>query len=148
MKVILLADVKNLGKKGELVNVAEGYARNYLIPRKLAQAATEGNIKQLEQEREALERKKARELNQARQLSQKLSQMKVTLKVKAGEQGKLFGSITAKDIAEAIKSQLDVEVDKRKIELHEPIKSLGDYEVTIKLAPEVESKVYVKILEG
>ncbi|WP_422446309.1 50S ribosomal protein L9 [Thermoanaerobacterium sp. DL9XJH110] len=148
MKVILLADVKNLGKKGELVNVAEGYARNYLIPRKLAQPATEGNIKQLEQEREALERKKARELNQARQLSQKLSQMKVTLKVKAGEQGKLFGSITAKDIAEAIKSQLDVEVDKRKIELHEPIKSLGDYEVTIKLAPEVESKVYVKILEG
>jgi large subunit ribosomal protein L9 len=148
MKVILLADVKNLGKKGELVNVAEGYARNYLIPRKLAQAATEGNIKQLEQEREALERKKARELNQARELSQKLSKTQVTLKVKAGEQGKLFGSITTKDIAEAIKSQLKVDVDKRKIELDEPIKSLGDYEVTIKLAPEVESKVYVKILEG
>ena len=135
MKVILLEDVKKLGKKGDLIEVADGYARNYLLPRNLAREATEGGIKQLKQEKAALENKKRKERQQAQALAAKLSEMTVTLKVKSGEQGKLFGSVTSKDISEALKEQHDIEVDRRKIELQEPIKSLGNYEVDIKLAP-------------
>lgn len=148
MKVILLEDVKKLGKKGDLVDVADGYARNYLFPRKLAREATEGGIKQLNQEKAALENKKRKELEQAKALAAKLSQMTVTLKVKSGEQGKLFGSVTSKDLSEALKEQHGIEVDRRKIELVEPIKSLGIYEIGVKLAPDVEAKLKVKIVEG
>ncbi|HQA60256.1 MAG: 50S ribosomal protein L9 [Tepidanaerobacteraceae bacterium] len=148
MKVILLEDVKKLGKKGDLIEVADGYARNYLLPRNLAREATEGGIKQLKQEKAALENKKRKERQQAQALAAKLSEMTVTLKVKSGEQGKLFGSVTSKDISEALKEQHDIEVDRRKIELQEPIKSLGNYEVDIKLAPGIDAKLKVKIVEG
>ncbi len=148
MKVILLEDVKKLGKKGDLVNVADGYARNYLFPRNLAEEATSGSIKQLKQEKTALERKKQKEIETAKQIAEKLSQTSVTLKVKAGDKGKLFGSVTTKDISDALKKQHKVEIDKRKIEISEPIKSLGSYVVDIKLAPEVQTQVTVKIIEG
>jgi large subunit ribosomal protein L9 len=148
VKVILLEDVKKLGKKGDLIEVADGYARNYLLPRNLAREATEGGIKQLKQEKAALENKKRKERQQAQALAAKLSEMTVTLKVKSGEQGKLFGSVTSKDISEALKEQHDIEVDRRKIELQEPIKSLGNYEVDIKLAPGIDAKLKVKIVEG
>ena len=128
--------------------MADGYARNYLLPRNLAREATEGGIKQLKQEKAALENKKRKERQQAQALAAKLSEMTVTLKVKSGEQGKLFGSVTSKDISEALKEQHDIEVDRRKIELQEPIKSLGNYEVDIKLAPGIDAKLKVKIVEG
>ena len=148
MKVILLEDVKKLGKKGDLANVADGYARNYLFPRNLAEEATTGGIKQLKQEKAALENKKKKEMGLAQEIAGKLSKATVTLKVKSGDQGKLFGSVTSKDISEALKEQQKIEVDRRKIELSEPIKSLGAYEVDIKLAPDVEAKLTVKIIEG
>jgi len=148
LKVILLEDIKKLGKKGDLVNVADGYARNYLFPRNLAKEATAGGIKQLKQEKAALENKRKKEKEQAKELAAKLSDTIITLKVKSGEQGKLFGSVTSKDISEALKEQQKIEVDRRKIELSEPIKSLGSYKVDIKLAPEVDAKLTVKIVEG
>jgi large subunit ribosomal protein L9 len=148
VKVILLEDVKKLGKKGDLVDVADGYARNYLLPRNLAQEATAGGIKQIKQQKAALEKRKKKEKELAQEIAEKLSKTSVTLKVKAGDQGKLFGSVTSKDISEALKEQQQIQVDRRKIELTEPIKSLGSYEVDIKLAPEVEAKLTVKIIEG
>jgi len=148
LKVILLEDVKKLGKKGDLVDVSDGYARNFLFPRNLAKEATEGSLKQLKQEKDALAKKKQKELEQAKELAKVLSNTTVTLKVKAGEQGKLFGSVTSKDISEALKQQYNLEVDRRKIELQEPIKSVGSYKVDIKLAPEVDAKLSVKIVEG
>lgn len=147
MKVILLEDVKKLGKKGDLVEVAEGYARNYLIPKKLVEEATEGSIKNLRQQKKALEKRKQQELMEAKKLASKLSQNQVTIEVKCGEQGKLFGSITSKDVQTALKEQYKVDIDKRKINL-EPIKALGNYEAIIKLAPDVEAKIMVKVVEG
>ena len=148
MKVILLKDVKNLGKKDDIVDVAEGYARNYLIPRKMAQVATPGSIKQIEQEQKALEKRKEKEKQEALEIAKKLSKTSTVIKVKAGEKGKLFGSITSKDIADALNQQHGLKIDKRKVDLAEPIKSLGDYEVSVKLAPEVEAKITLKIVEG
>ena len=148
MKVILLEDVKKLGKKGDLVDVSDGYARNFLFPRNLAKEATEGSLKQLKQVKDAIAKKKQKELEQAKELAKVLSNTTVTLKVKAGEQGKLFGSVTSKDISEALKKQYNIEVDRRKIELQEPIKSLGSYKVDVKLAPGVDAKLSVKIVEG
>jgi large subunit ribosomal protein L9 len=148
MKLILLQDVKGLGKKDEIVNVADGYARNYLIPKKMAREATEGSIKQIQQEKKALQKRKSKEREEAMELAAKLSKSSTVIKVKAGEQGKLFGSITSKDIAEALNTQYGLKVDKRKIELSEPIKSLGNYEVGVKLAANVDAKITVKIVEG
>jgi len=148
MKVILLEDVKKLGKKGDLVDVAEGYGRNYLLPRKLAEEATPGGIKQLKQEKAALKKKKMKEIDMAKELAKEIEKVNVNLKVKSGGQGKLFGSVTSKDIAKALQDQHKIKIDRRKIELIEPIKSLGNYEVNVKLAPEVESRLLVKIIEG
>ncbi|TYP57434.1 50S ribosomal protein L9 [Thermosediminibacter litoriperuensis] len=148
MKVILLQDVKSLGKKGDLVNVADGYARNFLFPKNLAVEATPGNLAKLEQEKRARENKLAREKQEAEELAGKIKSSTVTLKVKAGEQGKIFGSITSKDIAEALNKQHGLDIDKRKIQLDEPIKSLGSYEITVKLHPEVEARLIVRVTEG
>ncbi|MDI3481056.1 MAG: large subunit ribosomal protein [Tepidanaerobacteraceae bacterium] len=147
MKVIMLSDVKDVGKKGEVINVAEGYARNYLFPRKLAMEATESSMKQLEQQRRAHEKKKQKEKENAMHLAEKLKKIHLALKVKAGENGKLFGSITSKDISDALKNNYNIDIDKRKIEIANPIKSLGEYEATVKLAPEVETKIHFKIIE-
>ncbi len=148
MKIILLEDVKKLGKKGDLVDVADGYARNYLFPRDLAEEATAGKIKQLKKEKAALEDRKEKEKEQAQEIAEKLSKAEVSLKVKAGEQGKLFGSVTTKDISEALKKQCKIEVDRRKIELFEPIKTLGEHKVDIKLFPEVVASLTLKIIKG
>jgi len=148
MKVILVQDVKNLGKKGDVVNVADGYARNFLFPRNLAIEASPGNIARLEQEKKAMENKKEKEKREAVELAKKIEKCTVTLKVKAGEQGKLYGSINTKDIAEGLKSQFNIDIDKRKIVLKEPIKSLGSYEVEVKIHPEVDAKFKLRVIEG
>lgn len=148
MKVILLQDIKALGKKGDLVNVADGYARNYLFPKNLAVEATPGNLAKLEEEKKAKEKKLARQKMEAEEMAEKIKKCSVTLKVKAGAQGKLYGSINSKNIAEALKEQCGIDVDKRKIQLDEPIKAFGNYEVPVKLHPEVEVKLTVKVVEG
>lgn len=148
MKVILLKDVNKLGRQGDLVDVADGYARNYLMPNNLAKEATKGNVKQLKHERKAIEKKEQQELENAKKLAKDLSNKVIELKAKSGQQGKLFGSVTTKDIAEALKKQHNVAVDKRKIQLQDAIKTLGTYEVNVKLAPEIEAKIRVRVVEG
>ncbi|HWQ30488.1 MAG TPA: 50S ribosomal protein L9 [Negativicutes bacterium] len=147
MKVVLLQDVKDLGKKGELVNASDGYARNFLFPRKLAVEATEGRLKEIEDKKSSEKNRKDRELAAAKELAEKLGKLEVNFRTKAGENGKLFGSITGKDIAEAIKAQHKIEVDKKKVVLHDAIKALGTYQVEIKVYPEVSAKISVKIVE-
>ena len=147
MKVVLLQDVKGLGKKEQLVNVSDSYARNYLFPRKLAAEATPGKIKELEQKKKSEIRKKDKEKQAARELADKLNKSEISFKVKAGENGKLFGSITSKDVADAVKAQLKIEIDKKKIVLHDAIKSLGTYPVEIKVYPEISAEINVKVVE-
>jgi large subunit ribosomal protein L9 len=147
MKVVLLQDVKNLGKKEQLVNVSDGYARNYLFPRKLAAEATSGKLKELEEKKNAEMIKKDKEKQAAKELADKLGKLEVNFKVKAGENGKLFGSITSKDVADAIKSQHKTEIDKKKIVLHDAIKALGTYKVEIKVYPEISALINVKVEE-
>lgn len=142
MKVILLDDVKNLGKKGEVKEVSEGYARNFLIPRGLASEATGGRLKQHRQEQEKIQAKKAREEKEAIGLKEKIDGLTVEIPVRAGEGGRLFGSVTAADVAEALKAK-GFNVDKRKIEIAEPIRGLGNYELKIKLYPNVEASFEV-----
>ena len=148
MEVILQKDVKNLGKKGEVVDVAEGYARNFLLPRGLAVEATAGNLKQVSLENKAKKQKRERELKEAQDIAAKLDGQKLQIATKVGESGKLFGSITNKDIADRLKRQYKVEIDKRKIELEEPIKSLGKYPVTVRIHPKVKAEVIVQVIEG
>ncbi len=145
MKVILLQDVRNLGKAGEVADVAEGYARNFLFPRGLAAEATEGNMKNLKIKKDAEAGRAHRMLTQAQKAARILDGKTLTISAPAGKGTKLFGSVTAKDIAEKIAADLGVSVDKRKVELEEPIKSLGTYKVTIRLHPEVTAKMNVDI---
>lgn len=143
MKVVLRKDVPGLGKAGDIKNVADGYARNYLIPRGLAAVATPGAIKQAEQERVA-EVERARRLQQeAKELAQKLSNQTLIFKARAGEEDRLYGSITSADIAEAIQEATGLEVDKRKVLLERPIRQLGEHTVTVKLHGDVVSEVKV-----
>lgn len=148
MKVIFLQDVKKVGNKGDILEVAEGYARNYLFPRKLAVEATQGHLKDLEQKKASEARKKAQVKEDAKQLAEKLQKLNIKITTKVGEGGKLFGSITSKDIADAIKAQHKIDIDKKKIDLENPIKSLGVYPVTVKLHPEVQAKFQVQVTEG
>ena len=147
MKVVLLQDVKDLGRKGELVNASDGYARNFLFPRKLAVEATAGRLKEIEDRKASEKNRKEMELHAAKELAEKLSKLEVLFRTKAGENGKLFGSITGKDVAEAIKAQHKIEVDKKKVVLHEAIKALGTYQVELKVYPEVSTKINVKVVE-
>lgn len=147
MKVVLLQDVKDLGKKGELVNASDGYARNFLFPRKLAVEATSGRLKEIEDKKSSEKNKKEMELKAAKELADRLSKIEISFKSKAGENGKLFGSITGKDVADAIKAQQKIVVDKKKVVLHDAIKTLGTYQVEIKVYPEVSAKVNVKVIE-
>ncbi len=147
MKVVLLQDVKDLGKKGELVNASDGYARNYLFPRKLAVEATAGKLKELEDKKSSEKNRKEKELSAAKELADKISKVEIIFKTKAGENGKLFGSITGKDVADALKSQHKIEVDKKKVVLHDAIKALGTYQVEIKVYPEVSAKINIKVVE-
>lgn len=145
MEVILKQDVKDLGKKDSLVKVSDGYAKNYLMPRGLAVPATAGNINEMKNKQQALADKQQRELDRARQLQKALSGKGVRLKMKAGENGKLFGAVSGKDIAEAAAAQLGVSVDKKKIVLSEPIKTTGTHSVQIRLHAGVNAELLVTV---
>ena len=145
MKVILLQDVKSLGKKDAIVEVSDGYGQNYLIPRKLAVAATAGNMNEVKQRKESLDNKARKELEAAKEYATKLNDKVVTINAKVGENGKLFGAISNKDIQDAIKQQYNLDIDKKKIVLADPIKTIGPHAVEIKLYTGVNAKIIVKI---
>ncbi|AEH49736.1 50S ribosomal protein L9 [Parageobacillus thermoglucosidasius] len=147
MKVIFLKDVKGKGKKGEIKNVADGYATNFLFKQGLAIEATPANIKALEAQKRKEQRQAEEELAKAKKLKEKLEQITVQLTAKAGEGGRLFGSITSKQIAEALQAQHQIKIDKRKIELEDAIRSLGFTNVPVKLHPEVTATLKVHVAE-
>ncbi|ANB56893.1 ribosomal protein L9 [Anoxybacillus sp. B7M1] len=147
MKVIFLKDVKGKGKKGEIKNVADGYAQNFLFKQGLAVEATPTNLKALEAQKNKEKRQAEEELAKAKQLKEQLEQLTVQLSAKAGEGGRLFGSITSKQIAEALQSQFQLKVDKRKIELEDAIRALGYTNVPVKLHPEVTATLKVHVSE-
>lgn len=143
MKVILLENVKSLGKKGEIVNVNDGYARNFILPKKLGVEATGKNLNDLKLQKNN-EKKVAQEnLDAAKELAAELSAGKVELAIKVGEGGRTFGSVSSKEIAVAVKDQMQLDIDKKKIQLKESIKSLGTHIVTVKLHPEVSAELKV-----
>lgn len=145
MKVILKADVKSLGKKGQVFEVSDGYARNFLFPRGLALEATSGNLNDLASKKANEDRKKAKEKQDAQALAEKLNSITVEVFTKTGEGGRLFGSVTNKEIAEALKNKYGIELDKRKLELKEPIKNLGTFTITVKIHPEVSAQLQVHV---
>ncbi|MDQ7092486.1 50S ribosomal protein L9 [Desulfosporosinus sp. PR] len=145
MKVILQADVKGTGKKGQVYEVADGYARNFLFPKKLAIEATTGNMQDISHKKAAEDRRKIKEKEEAAALGSKLNALQIEVKTKTGEGGRLFGSVTSKEIAEVLKKQYGFEVDKRKLELKDPIKALGSYEVPVKIHPDVTAKLQVHV---
>ncbi|HEY4599818.1 MAG TPA: 50S ribosomal protein L9 [Cerasibacillus sp.] len=147
MKVILLKDVKGQGKKGDVKKVSVGYARNYLLKNNLAVEATPGNLKQLEAQKRKLDEQAQQEKEEAIELKKALEKITVELKAKSGDGGRLFGSITNKQIADVLKKDHGFKVDRRKIELAEPIKSLGVVHVPIKLHPDVQGTVKVHVVE-
>ncbi len=145
MIVILTKDVKGTGKAGDIVKVNDGYARNMLLPKGLAKEATQGNVRNLEKQKELAAEKLQEQKAAAQKQAEKLETITVEIKSKGGENGKLFGSITSKDIAEALEKQEGIKVDKKKIELASPIKQTGDTQVTVKLFPEVSAALKVKV---
>lgn len=148
MKVILLEDVKSLGKKGDIVNVNEGYARNFILPKKLGVEANAKNMNDLKLKK-ANDEKVAKEIyEEALALKEKVEAGEVKLTIKAGEGGRTFGSVSSKEIATAAEKQLGLELDKKKINLSEPIKTLGTHNVTVKLHPKVSAELKVKVGEA
>ena len=145
MIVILNRDVKGTGKAGDIVKVSDGYARNMLIPKGYAKEATEGNVRNLEKQKAIAAEKKAEEKAEAQALAEKINERSVTIKTKAGEGGRIFGSITSKDIADALADQHKLTVDKKKIQLDNPIKQTGELTVDIKLYPEVMAKLKLNV---
>lgn len=145
MKVILKADVKGLGKKDSLVEVSDGYARNFLMPKGLAMEATSSNINVMKNKNESDRMKKEKELAKAKETAEKIKNITLIFKAKASEGGKLFGSITNKDVADKLKVDFKLDVDKKQIILEDVIKSLGTTEANIKLYPEVSAKLKIKI---
>ncbi len=146
MKVILKESVSGLGKTGDVVDVADGYGRNYLVPKDIAVVATKGALKEWDLKRATLVKKEAKDRAEAESLAAGLNDKEVKVEAKAGEEGKLYGSVTTKEIAAAIEKQLKTEVDKKKIELAQPIKEVGDHPVTVKLFPGVDATVIVKVV--
>ena len=146
MKLVLFSDVKALGKKGDVVDVADGYARNFLLPRKLAGEADKGALAQLEAQHKAQARRDAQELAEAKALAARIEAAKLAVRAKAGGNGKLFGAVTNADVASAIAEALSIEVDKHKIELTDQIKALGSYPVEIKLHKSVVAKTMVDVV--
>jgi len=147
MKVILLEDVKNVGKKGTTINAKDGYARNFLFPKNLAIEATPVNLKNLENARKQKEEKEKQLFEDAKKLEEELMKFTVVIKSKTGENGKLFGSITTKEISEHLESEHGFSFDKKKLDLEEPIKSVGEYFVKIKLHSMVNAKLKVIVTE-
>lgn len=146
MKVIFLQDVKGQGKKGEVKDVSEGYANNFLFPKKMAAPASDGAMKVLEQQKKAEDKRKAQEKADAEALGRKLAESTVTIKAKSGADGRLFGAVSSKQVAEAL-DKAGLKVDKRKLVMDEPIRTLGFTEVAVKLHPEVTSKIRVQVVE-
>jgi large subunit ribosomal protein L9 len=146
VKLVLLSDVKALGKRGDVVDVAEGYARNFLLPRKLAGEADKGALAQLDAQHRANARREAQELADARALAARIESASLTVKAKAGENGKLFGAVTNSDVAAAIAAALSIALDKHKIELSGQIKALGSYPVEIKIHKNVVAKTAVNVV--
>jgi large subunit ribosomal protein L9 len=145
VRVILKAEVRGLGRTGEIKDVADGYARNYLLPKGLAIEATGGELKVLARERQTEKTKKDHAHQDAEELAQRLSEITLVFKLKAGEQGKTFGSVTAKEVADALKKQSKADIDKTKIVLHEPLRSLGVHKVEVRLLSDVRANVTVAI---
>ena len=146
MEIILRQAVENLGKPGDVVKVKNGYARNYLLPHNLAYEATPGNLKRIQQERERLEAAENQRRGTAQDLATKLEQVSLTFSARVGEEGKLFGSVTAADIAQQLEAQ-GFSVEKRQIDLHEPIKALGVYRIPIRLHADVKPEVRVWVIK-
>jgi large subunit ribosomal protein L9 len=147
IEVILREHVENLGRRGEIVKVADGYARNYLLPRKLALRVTDENKRQIERERAKAEAREAEDVQIAQALAARIAAMEVTISRRVGEHDALYGSVTAADIAEALASQ-EITVDRRKIQLPEPIKSIGEHTVTVKLHRDVPADLKVKVISA
>jgi len=145
MKVILIKEVKKLGKVGDIVEISDGYARNFLFPRGLAKEASEGNVKELKKRKSAEEKKKNKEIKEAKALADKINSFTIKLKTKGGEKGRLFGSITSKDISDALKAQYGIEIDKKKINLSSPIKQTGEVIVEVKIYPEITANLKVDV---
>lgn len=148
MKIILLQDEKKLGKKGEIIEASEGYARNYIIPKKIGAEATPRNLNELKLQKANEERQAKEILEAAQAIAKDLEEKIVVVKIKAGEGGRAFGSVSTKEIAAAYKEQYGIELDKKKIVLPESLKSFGNHEVPVKLHPKVTGKLTVKVTEA
>lgn len=146
MKVILIQDIKGVGKKDEIINANDGYARNFLFPKKLAVEANTQNMSLLQGRKDSINYKKEQEKEKANEIKNKLSKILLTIKVKAGENGKIFGSITSKEITTELKNQYKIEIDKKKVNLKEPIKELGEFNIEIKLYEGIIGKLKVNIV--
>ena len=147
MEVVLLEDVKALGKKGQIVKVNDGYARNYILPKKLGVEANAKNLNDLKLQKAHADKMAAEQLAAAKELAARLESVKVILAVKSGEGGKVFGSVSSKEIAAAVKEQCSLELDKKKIQIQEPIRTLGVHEVSVKLHRDVTAKLRVQVTE-
>ena len=147
MEVVLLEDVKALGKKGQIVKVNEGYARNFILPKKLGVEATPKNLNDLKLQKANAEKIAAQQLAAAKELAEKLEAASVTLSIKAGANGKTFGSVSSKEIGKAIEDQIGLEIDKKKVQLKDALKTLGTHKVPVKLHPEVTAEVTVEVKE-
>ena len=147
MKVILLEDVKALGKKGQIVDVSDGYARNAILPKKLGVEATSKNLNDLKLQNANKAKIEKEKLEEAKALAEKIGELSVTLNIKSGEGGKTFGSVSTKEIAQAVKEQLGMDLDKKKMVLDEPIRTLGNHIIQVKLHKEVTANLTVKVKE-
>lgn len=145
MKVILKADVKGQGKKGQMVNVSDGYARNFLLPRGLAVEANKANVTEMKSQADAKAYHEEVALEEAKELALRLNEITLKMAAKAGEGGRLFGSVTSKDIADLLKMQEHIVLDKRKIVLNDPIKNVGTYHIDVKVYPEVSAKLTLEV---
>lgn len=148
MEIVLLEDVKSLGKKGEIVKVNEGYARNFILPKKLGVEATPKNLNDLKLKKANQEKIAAQQLAEAKELGEKLEKASITLSIKAGDNGKAFGSVSGKEISKAIQDQMNLDIDKKKLVLPEPLKTFGTHEVPVKLHRDVTAKLSVKVTEA
>ena len=146
MKIILLQDIKGVGKKDEVINASDGYARNFLFPKKLAVEANAENMSKLNNKKEANNYRKDLEKQEAQEIAKKLKGILLKMRVKAGENGKIFGGVTAKEISENLKTQYNMEIDKKKVDLKEPIKTLGSFQVNIKLYEGVVGTLKLEVI--
>ncbi len=147
MQIILLQDVKALGKKGELVNVSDGYARNFILPKKVGLEANAKNLNDLKLQKAAEEKKQKEILEEAKVLAKDLESKTLELKIKTGEGGRTFGSISSKEIAQELKTQYSLDIDKKKLQINDPIKTIGTHTVPVKLHPQVTAELKVKVSE-